>query len=139
MPVQFLIQVVNPAACITPPAIIGVPDEQSCTPVIVGQTTVIELIAINSCGPNVTILDISTLAFAGITQGNITKRNATTYHKVYTWIPTTAQLGYQVMCAMAYDRYIYSQHNRKIQSILCRLVNMPNQHNTASSSMHHKA
>jgi hypothetical protein len=102
--VQFLVQVVNASSCAIPPEIVGIPPEESCTPVIVGQTFSSELIAINSCGPSVSILDISTLSFAGDIQSNITELNYTTYYKSFTWTPTAAQLGYQVMCALAFDR-----------------------------------
>ncbi len=102
---QFLVQVVNASSCTTPPEIIGIPPEESCTPVLVGQTFSSRLIAINSCGPSVSILDISTLSFAGDIQSNITELNYTTYYKSFSWTPTVAQLGYQVMCALAFDRY----------------------------------
>ena len=97
---------VNPSACIIPPEIIGIPAEQSCTPIAVGQLFTSQLIAINDCGPNVTVIDIGTLPFAGVNQGNIIKQNSTTYYKSFSWTPTAAQLGYQIMCAMAYDRYV---------------------------------
>jgi hypothetical protein len=106
VPVQFLIQVVAPLTCIISPEIIGIPDEQSCTPLVVNQTFTSKLIAINYCGPNVTIIDIAMLPFAGVIQGNITKLNSTTYSKSFTWTTTASQLGYQVLCAMAVDRYI---------------------------------
>jgi nitrogen fixation protein FixH len=62
------------------------------------------LIAINECGANVTIVDIATLSFSGMVQSNLTMTNSTTYNKNLTWTPTAAQIGYQVMCAMAFDR-----------------------------------
>ena len=105
VPVQFLVEVVGPPTCTIPPEVVGIPPEGSCTPVIVGQTYSSELIAINHCGASVVISDIATLSFAGVIQSNITKQNTTTFHKLFTWTPTTAQLGYQVMCAMAVDRY----------------------------------
>ena len=74
-------------------------------PIVVNQTYTSQLIAINYCGANVSIIDISTLAFTGLTLGNITKKNATTYSKSFSWKPTAAQVGYQVMCVMATDRY----------------------------------
>lgn len=96
---------VSPSQCITPPDIIGIPVEQSCTPIAVGQGFSSQLIAINSCGANVTIIDIATLPFAGITQGSMVKQNSTTCYKSFSWTPTAAQMGYQIMCAMAFDRY----------------------------------
>jgi hypothetical protein len=104
VPVQFLVQVVSPPPCTTPPEIIGIPIEQACIPVVVGQTFTSELIANNYCGPTVSIVDIATLSFSGMIQGTITALNTTTYYNTMQWTPTTAQLGYQVMCAMAFDR-----------------------------------
>ncbi len=95
---------VSAPACTTPPAIIGIPIEQSCTSVIVGQTFTSQIIAINYCGPTVNISDIATLSFAGMIKSNIIELNSSVYYKNLTWTPTSAQLGYQVMCAMAYDR-----------------------------------
>lgn len=105
VPVQFLVQVVNVSSCTTPPEVVGGPPADSCTPVIVGQTYEFELIAINHCGANVSIDDIVTLSFAGVIRSNITAQNSVIYHKTFSWTPTAAQLGYQVMCAMAVDRY----------------------------------
>ncbi|CAF1039474.1 unnamed protein product [Adineta steineri] len=101
VPVQFLVQVVTPPSCSIPPDIIGLPAEQSCIPVKVGEIFNSQLIAINYCGANITIQDIATLSFSGMTKSAITKLNATIYYKNLTWIPTLNQLGYQVMCAMA--------------------------------------
>ena len=104
VPVQFLVQVVDPPSCVTLPEIVGIPPEDSCTPVIVGQTCSSQFIAINYCGGSVIIEDIATLSFAGVIQDNITNQNSTIFYKSFTWTPTSAQLGYQVMCAMAVDR-----------------------------------
>ncbi|CAF3982868.1 unnamed protein product [Rotaria sp. Silwood1] len=103
VPVQFLVHVVNPASCTTEPVIVGIPFEDSCIPVTVGQTFNSMLIAINYCGATVTIDDISTLSFAGMIKGDLIKLNTTTYYKTLSWTPTSSQLGYQVMCAMAFD------------------------------------
>ncbi len=105
MPVQFLVHVVSPPTCATPPEIVGKPLQQSCTSVVVGETFASQLIANNYCGENVTIVDIATLSFPGMVKGNITEVNITTYYNTLSWTPTAAQLGYQVMCAMAFDRY----------------------------------
>ncbi len=53
-----------------------------------------------------TIVDIATLSFPGMVSSTIAEINSTEYYKNLTWTPTSAQLGYQVMCAMAFDRYI---------------------------------
>ena len=103
MPVQFLVFVANETTCPFPPEILGLPREQSCTPVLSGQLFSTELIAINHCGPTVAIIDIATLSFPGMIKSNLTSLNSTHYSKTLTWTPTTAQLGYQVMCAMAFN------------------------------------
>jgi hypothetical protein len=73
--------------------------------VIIGQTFTSQLIAVNYCGSNVTIIDIATLSFPGVIESAITVLNTTTYYKNLSWTPTAAQLGYQVICAIAFDRY----------------------------------
>jgi hypothetical protein len=104
VPVQFLIQVVAPHACNVTPEIIGSPVQGSCTAAVVGQLITFDLIALNSCGVNTSIVDISTLSFPGVLKGNLTKLNSTTYYKRITWTPVSSQLGYQVMCAVAFDK-----------------------------------
>ncbi|UJR34837.1 hypothetical protein I4U23_027618 [Adineta vaga] len=101
VPVQFLVRVVSPPSCTIRPDIIGLPAEQSCTVVKVGDSFISQLIAINHCGPSVRIIEIATLSFSGMVQSDIINQSSTTYYKNITWIPTAAQLGYQVMCAMA--------------------------------------
>lgn len=105
MPVQFLVHVVSPPNCTTPPEIVGKPTEQSCTTITVGDTFTSQLIAKNYCGDNVTIVDIATLSFPGMVKGNLTEMDTSTYYIDLSWTPTTSQLGYQVMCAIAFDRY----------------------------------
>lgn len=104
VPVQFLVHVVGVPSCTTPPQVIGAPIEQSCTSVIVNQTFTSQLIAINNCASPVTLVDIATLSFSGMLQTSMAQLNSTVYYKNLSWTPTTSQLGYQVMCAMAFDR-----------------------------------
>lgn len=103
MPVQFLVQVVAAPSCAIIPDVYEL-SQRSCIPVTVGQTFTSQLIATNNCGSGVTIVDIATISFAGMVQSSVIKQNSTTYYKTLTWIPTTAQLEFQVMCAMALDR-----------------------------------
>ena len=103
MPVQFLVHVVAPATCAIPPEVVGIPVEQSCTALTVGQTFTSQLIAINYCSSSVSIVDIATVSFPGMVQGTITELNTTTYYNTLQWTPTADQVGYQVMCAMAFD------------------------------------
>ncbi|CAF1046129.1 unnamed protein product [Adineta steineri] len=103
VPVQFLVHVVALPTCTTPPEIVGIPTEQSCTNVIVNQTYTSEIFAINNCAPSVTIVDVATLSFAGMIKSDLGQLNSTVYYNNLTWTPTSDQLGYQVMCAMAID------------------------------------
>ncbi|CAF3427839.1 unnamed protein product [Rotaria sp. Silwood1] len=110
VPVQFLVHVVAPSSCSTPPEVYEL-SNKSCIPITVGHTFTSHLIAINNCGSSVTIIDISTLSFAGMVQSSIIQQDSMTYYKTLSWIPTTSQLGYQVMCAMALD----SQNSQSAQ------------------------
>ena len=135
VPVQFLVQVVNTSSCAIPPEVVGIPPEDSCTSVIVGQTYSSQLIAINNCGASVSIDDIATLSFAGVIQSNITTLNFITYYKSFSWTPTASQLGYQVMCAMAVDRYHSSMESLRCINFIFNLVNMHNLCSIVSISM----
>ncbi|CAF4134926.1 unnamed protein product [Rotaria magnacalcarata] len=102
VPIQFLVEVVAPSPCTTPPEVYEL-SEASCTPITVGQTYTSQLIAINYCGASVTITDIATLSFPGMIRGNLIQYNSTVYYATLSWTPTIGELGYQVMCAMAVD------------------------------------
>ncbi|CAF5006832.1 unnamed protein product [Rotaria sp. Silwood1] len=126
VPVQFLVHVVNSPSCTTEPVIAGIPLEDSCTPITVGQTFHSMLIAINHCGASVTIVDISTLSFSGMIKGDLIEFNTSTYYKTLSWTPTSSQLGYQVMCAMALNsqnaqsaqycfKFYVSQNNERLR------------------------
>jgi hypothetical protein len=104
VPVQFLIQVVASPTCPIPPIIIGEPISDSCMPIQVGQTVSFQLIAENQCGENVTITDIATVSLSGMVKSDLITMNSTIYYKNLEWTPTSAQIGYQVMCAMALNR-----------------------------------
>lgn len=106
VPVQFLVNVVSPPTCTIPPNIIGDSISDSCVSLTVGQNYTTRIYAINSCGIFVSISDIATLSFDGLLKGSLVKINSTTYYKTLTWTPTIDQIGYQVMCAMAYDRFV---------------------------------
>lgn len=103
VPVQFLVEVVGPPACPTQPDVYEL-STKTCIPVQVGTPFSTRIYATNYCGPTVNITDIATLSFPGIVQGNLVRQNWTTYYKTVTWTPTSSQVGYQVMCAMATDR-----------------------------------
>lgn len=103
MPVQFLVNVVAPPPCTTPPDVYELSDA-ACTAITVGQPFTSRVIATNYCGSSVTITDIATLSFPGMIKSSLIRINSTTYYKTVVWTPTIDQLGYQVMCAMAIDR-----------------------------------
>ncbi|CAM4935904.1 unnamed protein product [Rotaria socialis] len=92
VPAQFLVKVIAASSCVYQPEVLLLAD--SCTPLKVNQTLTSTLLAINNCGTIVTIIDISTI-----------------YYKNLTWKPTTNQIGYQVMCAIALD----SQNSQSLQ------------------------
>ncbi|CAF1073311.1 unnamed protein product [Didymodactylos carnosus] len=100
VPVQFLVKVVSPLSCSIGPQITGTPLEFSCTVVVLGTTYSSTLIAWNNCS-GVNIIDIATLSFPGMGKSNLMQYNATYYYKNLMWTPTQAQLGFQLMCAMA--------------------------------------
>lgn len=52
--------------------------------------------------------------------GNITQRDSMIYYKTMNWTPTSSQLGYQVMCAMAIDRY--EKKNQQLKHKYFRLI-----------------
>lgn len=102
VPVQFIIKVVAAPSCSTKPEVkLTGP---SCIPIKVNETFTSQLLAINRCGSNVSIVDIATLSFTGMHQSSITQVNSSISYKNLTWTPTISQLGYQVMCAMAVNR-----------------------------------
>ena len=76
----------------------------SCISAEVNETLSFQLIAINNCGGNITIVDIAALPFPGVTKGNLIMSNSTIFYKDFTWTPAADEIGYQVMCAMAVDR-----------------------------------
>lgn len=103
--------------------------EDSCTPVTIGQTFISQIIVTTNCGSTVNISDVATLSFAGFITSDLGMFNSTTFYKNLTWIPTINQLGYQLVCTMAIDRfknksklliysfflYIFSQNSQSSQ------------------------
>lgn len=103
VPVQFIVKVIALPSCLDRPEVILLAD--SCTPLQVNQTFQSTILAINHCGTNIAITDIATISFSGMIQSAVIKFNSSLYYKNLTWTPTINQLGYQVMCAVALDRY----------------------------------
>lgn len=64
------------------------------------------LYAENYCSAyGVTINDIATLSFPTVFKTNITQNTSTLYSVSLTWTPTADQVGSQILCAVAIDRY----------------------------------
>jgi len=134
-PVQFIVKVIDPPSCTTLPEVLLI--GQSCTTVEVNETFSSQLLAINYCGTNVSIVDIATLSFSGMLQSSVIKLSSLIYYKTLTWTPTINQLGYQVMCAMALDRLLlHTIQYLQIKTFffLC-IANIHNHHNIVSPSM----
>lgn len=70
------------------------------------ETFTSQLLGVNHCGDNASIIDIATLSFPGMVQGPLTKSSSLIYFKTITWTPEISQLGYQIMCIMALDRLL---------------------------------
>ncbi|CAF1135214.1 unnamed protein product [Rotaria sordida] len=51
--------------------------------------------------------------------------NETTYYKSFSWTPTVAQSGYQVICAMAFDRQLAQPHRQKLHRQAQRQLAQP--------------
>ncbi|CAF3357582.1 unnamed protein product [Rotaria sp. Silwood1] len=109
VPVQFLVEIMTSPSCSILPEILHT--GKSCTPIKVNETFISQVLAVNHCGENVTIIDIATLSFSGMTQGSLVKLSSLIYYKTITWTPTIDQLGYQVMCAMALNNQ-YAQSSQ---------------------------
>ena len=87
---------------------IGEVTEDTCIPVQIGVPFSMKLVAMNYCGSSVTIVDIATLSFSGLNKGSLNQVNSSIYTKLLTWTPTSAQAGYQLICAIAYDRFLFA-------------------------------
>ncbi|CAF2746760.1 unnamed protein product [Rotaria sp. Silwood2] len=94
VPVQFIVKFITPPPCSIPPEILLT--GASCTPIKVNETFISQLLGVNHCGENVTIIDIATLSFSGMIQGSLVKLSSLIYYKSLTWTPTIYQLGYQL-------------------------------------------
>lgn len=104
MPVQFIVQIIPTPTCTVQPEVLFT--GSSCTPIKVNETFTSQLLGVNHCGENASIIDIATLSFPGMVQGPLMKSSSLVYFKTITWTPRISQLGYQIMCAMALDRFV---------------------------------
>jgi hypothetical protein len=105
VPVQFLIHVVAPPSCSILPVTTGTNvAHMTCAGVQATVQYTSTLFASNFCGPTVTIVDISVQSFPGMITGPLTMINSSLYSLTITWTPSSAQIGLQIMCAIALDR-----------------------------------
>lgn len=103
IPVQFLIEIVNTFSCSLKPTINS--NISNCTPIYVGDQFNFTLTITEDCS-NTTITDFYTVAPLNMSRSNLT-RNGTNniWNIIQTWIPTVEQMGLQVYCAVALDRF----------------------------------
>lgn len=104
VPIQVLIYVYNETNCsmpqITSPQVrLGVSVNVTCTTTLYAQ---------DFCGPTVNISDINVQSFPGVVKGNLTLMNGTNnslYSMTISYTPSDSQLGPQMLCTSALDRY----------------------------------
>ncbi|CAF1225899.1 unnamed protein product [Didymodactylos carnosus] len=104
VPITIPLHVVSASTCTLAPEIIGAPAALSCTSVQVGVIFTTTLIAKNNCPVTGSITEISTLSLSGISKSALTNSNSSIYYRTITWQPTLAQIGPQLLCAIAVDR-----------------------------------
>ncbi|CAF1230658.1 unnamed protein product [Didymodactylos carnosus] len=103
VPVQFLIYIYAQPACTSQPLLYGDYTPGSCLGVQVGQQFQLQLIVENNCAASgVTMRDIGTLSFPVVIK-NALVQNATLGSVTLTWIPTSQEVGSQVLCSVAVD------------------------------------
>ena len=105
VPTQFLIYVLPPSNCATPPMIIPLTD---CLEVEVNVSITFTLYAMNYCNRSKTIITdiISTVGIMGMTVSNLANSttNTSLVFITLTWTPQSNQIGPQQFCAVAYNR-----------------------------------
>jgi hypothetical protein len=104
VPIQFLLYIVDTPACPLQPTIDSI--LSACTAVQVGVQFTFKLEITKGCS-GTTIVDLFTMPPLFMDKGNLARVGTTNVWKISeTWTPTTAQLGSQVYCAVAVDRYL---------------------------------
>jgi len=81
-------------------------DGVSCLPIQVGETFTGQLFGATNCTPPTTIAEIATVSFPGMNFGRLVPINSQVYSRNFNWTATFDHLGYQVMCALAIDRFL---------------------------------
>jgi hypothetical protein len=65
-----------------------------------------ELTAQNFCPNSTTIQDIATLSFPIVIKTPIIQNTTSLSSVSLTWVPTASEVGSQVLCAVAIDRFV---------------------------------
>jgi hypothetical protein len=103
IPLQFLIKIIAQPTCPSKPVINSI--LSGCTAVQVGIQFNFTLTITPGCS-NTTIVDVFTMPPLYMYKSNITKDGSSNIWTLNeTWKPTTQQIGSQVYCAIATDRY----------------------------------
>jgi hypothetical protein len=103
VPVQFLIEIVNASSCSLKPTISS--NISNCTAIYVEDQFNFTLTISQGC-PNTTITDFYTVAPLNMSRSNLTRNETSNIWNItQTWIPTVEQLGLQVYCAVALNRF----------------------------------
>jgi len=106
IPVQFFINVQSNTTC-SPPRLTG-PVNESDQPinVLVGQRLSIDLTVEHDCSNSTSIQDIATLSFSNVNKTQIVQNTTSIWSMTLTWIPTLEQVGSQILCAVAINRFV---------------------------------
>lgn len=116
--VQFLVHIVDESVCPTKPVISS--NVSSNTIVTVGTEYAFTL-TIQSMCPNVSIVDFFRSPLLNMRKGNLTVDGANNRSIIIErWTPTEDQLGSQIYCAVATDRYIsHASHFHSAFLVVC--------------------
>lgn len=107
VPIQFLVYVYATPSCTLKPLLLSELDNDDCQSALVGLNFTMRLTAVNRCGNGRNITDIATLSFPFVIKSPLVQdpSNASLWSLTLTWRPTANQVGSQVLCAVAADRY----------------------------------
>lgn len=103
VPIQFLIQIVNVSSCSLKPIIRS--NLSNCTAISVGSQLNFTLTIAQGC-PNTTIDDFYAVSPLNMFQYNLTRNGSNnTWTVTQSWTPTSEQVGLQIYCSVALDRF----------------------------------
>lgn len=129
VPVQLLIYVRGPPSCSLAPIIVPL---NICLEVQVGVSFSFDVYASNLCDPSISVITdlILTAMINGMTSSALknVSMNASLSYVTYTWTPQASQVGNQVICFVAYTKYVLVAHS--IAIVVFVIVNKFDRHNT---------